>query len=89
MPAETDGTTCFCFLRNLRFSYGSRSFNSGCVNRKFSFKEQLQARRRAMSVSTGIFSALPIQPFPLYNNMQDHPVYGCQLKPFQFKASNF
>lgn len=32
---------------------------------------QLQARRRAMSISTCIFSVFPIQPFPLYNNMQD------------------
>lgn len=71
MPAETDGTTYFCFLRNLCFSYGSRSFNGGCANRKFCFNKQLQGRRRAMSISTCIFSAFPIQPFPLYNNMQD------------------
>lgn len=70
MPAETDETTYFCFLRKLHFSYGSRSFNGGCANRKFSFNKQLQARR-AMSISTCIFSAFPIQPSPLYSNVQD------------------
>lgn len=68
---ETDGTTYFCFLRKLRSSYGSRSFNSGYANRKFSITMQLQARRRAMSISTCVFSAFPIQPFPLYSNIQN------------------